>query len=84
MLHKPYRYKGCIIYSNKNKTFLELFAQVLETRQQKEKIAMHGRKEKVGGITYNVLVNDKKKVMLVSEGKRGTQPKSATVWLKEE
>jgi hypothetical protein len=57
---------------------------MLETHPQKEKMEMHGRAHTLGGIDYQVLVNDKKKVMLVSEGKRGTQPKSATVWLKEE
>lgn len=82
-LRKPYWYKGCIIYSKKNKTFLEWFAQILENHPKKEKMEMHGRTHSLGGIDYLVLVNDKKKVMLVTESKKGNA-KTTTIWLKEE
>ena len=80
---KPYKYEGCIIYSPKNKAFLEGLATALDHYPQSEKDKMHGRSIVTGGINYLVLLRGKK-VILVSKSQRKNNPRGATIFLAEE
>ena len=64
---KAYKYKKCMIYSPKNKMFLEGFTDALELMPQTEKNELKGRTVILGGIKYLVLLTDKGRVGLSSE-----------------
>jgi hypothetical protein len=53
---KPYKHEGCIIYSPKNREFLERFADALKDMTQAEKDRLDGRTVGIGGINYMVLL----------------------------
>jgi hypothetical protein len=63
---KPYRYEGCMIYSPKNKTFLEGFATALAHYPKTEKKKLVGRTVKLGIINYLVLIADRDRIALTS------------------
>jgi len=71
---KPYRHKGCIIYSPKNRAFLEQFAEAISTLPKSERLNMVGNKVAFGGIMYQIVIGDSKnpKIWLVSGGTGGT------------
>lgn len=66
---KPYKYRGCIIYSPKNRTLLEKFASGISTLSQVEKKKVNGNHIKYGGIDYLIVLNEHGKVRLTSIGK---------------
>jgi ribosomal protein S5 len=77
---KPYTHNGSIIYSPKNREFLERFAEVLIKIPRSEKVKMEGRAVKFGGINYLVVLNEHGKVRLGSKTNRMIGP----VFLAEE
>jgi len=81
---KPYKHKGSIIYSPKNKEFLEGLADKLVYMPQSEKNKMHDRAVFTGGIHYRVIISGKGKVMLVSGNPLAGSKRGATIFLAEE
>lgn len=77
---KPYKYKGCMIYSPKNRIFLEKFADELSKLSQEAKKKAEGNHIKYGGINYLIVLNEHGKVRLASIGKSARGP----VFLAEE
>jgi len=71
---KPYRYKGCIIYSPKNRKFLEGFADSIIKLPKHERKGIAGNKIFFGGISYQIVLGGGKehpKILLVSGTKEG-------------
>jgi hypothetical protein len=71
---KPYRYKGCIIYSPKNRQFLEGFAESISKLSKQEKTNIAGNKIVFGGVSYQIALGGRKdhlKILLVSGTKQG-------------
>ena len=79
---KVYRHEGCLIYTAKNKNFLEGFAKGLSKLSLTEKSALHEKKVSVGGVTYKLVHYGKNKIMLVTGG--GAGKKAADLVLVEE
>jgi hypothetical protein len=79
----PYRYENCLIYTTKNRKFLEGFATALSYYPLSEKLKLHNKSIATGGIKYLALLSAKHKVMLVSDP--GTSKnKHSTIFLAEE
>lgn len=78
---KPYKYKGCIIYSPKNKKFLELFADKISTYTLQEKENLEGNTQFYGGIKYQIALGDRKRIFLISFP---SNKSTGTVFLSEE
>ena len=78
---KPYRHAGCLIYSPKNRKFLEQFAERIHTLSVKEKSEAHGNTIKYGGVRYQLLYQDGK-MYLVSDLTKSNKAKG-TVYLVE-
>ena len=57
MTFKPYRHANCIIYTGKNKLFLEMLADKLKAMSHKEKLALDGRAQNYGGMRYAISVD---------------------------
>ena len=81
---KPYKHKGSIIYSPKNKEFLEGLAEKIAHLPQSEKNKMHDRAVVTGGIHYRVIISGKGKVMLISGSPASDKTRGATIFLAEE
>lgn len=70
---KPYRYKDCIIYSPKNRKFLEGFAESITKLSKHERKDLAGNKIFFGGVSYQIALSSKEhpKILLVSGTKEG-------------
>jgi hypothetical protein len=52
MTFKPYRHAGCIIYTGKNRLFLEMLAEKLKAMTHKDKQKLDGKAQNYGGMRY--------------------------------
>lgn len=53
---KPYRHANCIIYTGKNRVFLEMLAEKLKTMSHKDKQKLDGNAQNYGGMRYAISV----------------------------
>jgi len=81
---KPYNHKGSIIYSPKNRKFLEKFAETITDLSKEERLKAAGNKVTLGGITYLLLIGSEREpnIYLVSES--GVHKTRGTVFLAEQ
>ena len=56
MTFKPYRHANCIIYTGKNRVFLEMLADRLKAMTHKEKQKLDGNAQNYGGMRYAISV----------------------------
>jgi len=67
---KPYQIWGSIIYSPRNKPFLEQFARAISKMTEPEKMKTVGKTIKYKGIPYIIVLSDRNKIVLASNTKK--------------